>query len=1487
MTVLINARVTATGSRDEIAGTDLGWPKPTAALAPPVVPGFGLLAASVTLDGSAPLQLATAPVMKSWSHVVEIVVGWDVLAAPATILGGTFPISIRLLEAEPDEDNGANATIEATVHTNGFSRVLRGTMPTPTTAVAIAVVAVGPDAVLALDGTVVDRRPMGAGTLLAWPGIEGPILIGGAAGSTEPFTGRLWAARFSNAVPDELVQAVTEAADNGMGELDAYFEEAGGAGGPLGEITQSEQVFGGVHWREHAKATLCWSAWTGAHDVRGPFRDHYSSLGGALGSLGLPSSDELSMTAYLDLVDSKRRKAGSSGLRLEDVLVEEVPQVTHVLDVDDVPAGILSAETEVTNDVRARSLADEISENPVRLQAARESLPSALVNARTLSLAPVDQPIPVTVLELFGRLTDQTARFRTSNQLRQFDEVDDVGEGIQLDQQNQSGQQNQLGNQFANKQRLRLPVRHDGAEVFDADVQRDAHSLATAFVRNADVSAALTAWSVQPETTTELSTAPTLIADMIAAADRSDRVTRIVDDHGIGYILQGPRVVRFERGAIIWAPGPGAIALFSDILLHWLRHGGSDGFLGMPVSADDTVGEGRKASFAGGIVVWSPSSGVHEVHGSILGLYLSLGGPTGTLGFPTSDEEEVRGLPGAKRSSFQNGDIYWTADSGAHVLRGDIRATYLHRGGPDKYGVPVTDEVSRKAADGSGVEVRLTTFSTGAVLAWADGIGVFDHVVLDVGSVRSGEIDDEETSDDQPELFVFTTIWVDGVQVLTNRTPQSGSGPTQMTLDAIAPVTVPLHAGATVRIEIQAWDEDTGPDDHFATHDLTYSFEDGVFGWLSAQRGSHIEAPSTWDSPDASADAFKASYTLAPPFDEMADFGRFRQDMWWSFENFSGPDSLGWQMFADTFEDVLDTSGSKLVDDALHPVDSIFYSASYKGVAKKGNCMGMGLLAANTFYHRSGLTEPLIAFGETDALHVAINRAHGIQTGDAATIYKLLIKGVPGWLDPRQIFNRVKFATDRNTPVLLNMRGDDPSSGDNVGHSTLAYRADDSSWPHRIWICDPNKPVKDWADDDGSRIEIDQDGAFRMYAKGEVRDTYGAGAFSGTIGDSYLYEFPISVLQGPHYTPDWVMAAGLAVLGSIMQFVGDAEVRQVSGGGRRLFGDQRGRARSSLESTRAQLEAGLSARLLQADDVVPAVSPTPGLARFAMSTALANQISRLTAPSASVSLTEAVAQLDPTVVTAVQRAWAGQLADGIGSAIADLGERLATIDDSIDIGAIFDATERLFTPGAWPEMAFIEREDAEPGEMFVHQGALPGDLSFDLLGRGGGQFSHWVNTRQAGAMVAGELATGAHSTLRFDRLSSFRPGVRVETDQAATQVRLALTVAAYEDAKRWVGWDTTVTAAAGAPAASLVRAEVPLGVTITSGAGGGAAILRSGERIGSDVRPMTSWVLPNQTAGERLRVEPADAASPFGAVQVQRDSADGEPIDRVVIEPMG
>ena len=113
---------------------------------------------------------------------------------------------------------------------------------------------------------------------------------------------------------------------------------------------------------------------------------------------------------------------------------------------------------------------------------------------------------------------------------------------------------------------------------------------------------------------------------------------------------------------------------------------------GFPTSDELPVTGGRESDFQGGRVYWSPATGAHEVHGAILARYLSFGGPTGWLGFPTSDELPCR--PGGRESDFQGGRVYWLLVTGAHEVHGAILARYLSFGGPTGWlGFPTSDEL--------------------------------------------------------------------------------------------------------------------------------------------------------------------------------------------------------------------------------------------------------------------------------------------------------------------------------------------------------------------------------------------------------------------------------------------------------------------------------------------------------------------------------------------------------------------------------------------------------------------------------------------------------------------------------------------------------------------------------------------------------------------------------------------------------------------------
>lgn len=93
--------------------------------------------------------------------------------------------------------------------------------------------------------------------------------------------------------------------------------------------------------------------------------------------------------------------------------------------------------------------------------------------------------------------------------------------------------------------------------------------------------------------------------------------------------------------------------------------------LGAPTGVEYSVAGGRAKSYKWGTLYWSPSTGVHEVHGAIRYRYQQLGGPAGRLGFPTTDEgrvyvrydipEEVP--PAGARNDFTNGALIWMASA--------------------------------------------------------------------------------------------------------------------------------------------------------------------------------------------------------------------------------------------------------------------------------------------------------------------------------------------------------------------------------------------------------------------------------------------------------------------------------------------------------------------------------------------------------------------------------------------------------------------------------------------------------------------------------------------------------------------------------------------------------------------------------------------------------------------------------------------------------
>jgi uncharacterized protein with LGFP repeats len=183
-----------------------------------------------------------------------------------------------------------------------------------------------------------------------------------------------------------------------------------------------------------------------------------------------------------------------------------------------------------------------------------------------------------------------------------------------------------------------------------------------------------------------------------------------------GEMLTPDGVGRFVHyaagGSIYWSPATGAWEVHGSIRELWSALGWETSFLGYPVTDETTTpdGVGRYTHFQGGSIYWSPSTGAHEVHGSIRELWSALGWETGFLGYPLTEETTTPDGIG-RYNHFQGGSIYWSPSTGAHEVHGLIRELWSAHGWETGYvGYPLSDEMT--TPDGVG---RYNHFQRGSI----------------------------------------------------------------------------------------------------------------------------------------------------------------------------------------------------------------------------------------------------------------------------------------------------------------------------------------------------------------------------------------------------------------------------------------------------------------------------------------------------------------------------------------------------------------------------------------------------------------------------------------------------------------------------------------------------------------------------------------------------------------------------------------------------
>ena len=121
---------------------------------------------------------------------------------------------------------------------------------------------------------------------------------------------------------------------------------------------------------------------------------------------------------------------------------------------------------------------------------------------------------------------------------------------------------------------------------------------------------------------------------------------------------------RYSGGILYYSPASGVVALRNGGLLdHYRASGGSAGPLGYPTSdeapAVSRTGETlRVASFSRGLVVHSPSHGSVTVSGAALGAYREQGLATGVLGAPTVPERAAAPSSRVRVAHFEHGSVF-------------------------------------------------------------------------------------------------------------------------------------------------------------------------------------------------------------------------------------------------------------------------------------------------------------------------------------------------------------------------------------------------------------------------------------------------------------------------------------------------------------------------------------------------------------------------------------------------------------------------------------------------------------------------------------------------------------------------------------------------------------------------------------------------------------------------------------------------------------
>jgi hypothetical protein len=126
----------------------------------------------------------------------------------------------------------------------------------------------------------------------------------------------------------------------------------------------------------------------------------------------------------------------------------------------------------------------------------------------------------------------------------------------------------------------------------------------------------------------------------------------------------------------------------TPIYWKWKAQGGYHSELRAPFMAEHWQNGGRYTVFGGGRIYWSKDSGAHVLTGPVLRKFRKYGGVGSRLRWPVTDVWHVQEV-GAVRASFLGGRVYWSRRTGGRVMYGPILDRYVREGAAEgRLGLP-------------------------------------------------------------------------------------------------------------------------------------------------------------------------------------------------------------------------------------------------------------------------------------------------------------------------------------------------------------------------------------------------------------------------------------------------------------------------------------------------------------------------------------------------------------------------------------------------------------------------------------------------------------------------------------------------------------------------------------------------------------------------------------------------------------------------------